>query len=52
MVHNFQVPKVSLIQGKPGTGGQLTTIQSANTKTIPQGATIVKLLSANPGAGV
>ncbi|XP_069694515.1 host cell factor-like isoform X2 [Periplaneta americana] len=45
------VPKVSLIQGKPGPGGQLTTIQSANTKTIPQGATIVKLLSANPGAG-
>lgn len=47
----FQVPKVSLIQGKAGTG-QLTTIQGANTKTIPQGATIVKLLSANPGAGV
>ncbi|KDR18129.1 Host cell factor, partial [Zootermopsis nevadensis] len=43
------VPKVSLIQGKAGTG-QLTTIQGANTKTIPQGATIVKLLSANPGA--
>ncbi|XP_054279419.1 host cell factor 1-like [Macrosteles quadrilineatus] len=37
------VPKVSLIQGKPGT-----TI-SAGGKGIPQGATIVKLVSAQGG---
>nr|CAD7570915.1 unnamed protein product [Timema californicum] len=43
------MPKMSLIAGKPGTPGQLTTIQGTPTKTIPQGATIVKLL--NTGAG-
>ncbi|XP_063235836.1 host cell factor 1 [Bacillus rossius redtenbacheri] len=44
------VPKVSLIQGKPGVAaGQVTNIQGTTTKTIPPGATIVKLL--NPGAG-
>lgn len=40
------MPKVSLIQGKSGTN------TSSNVKTgIPQGATIVKLVSAsaNPG---
>jgi len=46
------VPKVSLIQGKPGTGSQLTTLQSAVTKAIPQGATFMKLLSAAPGTGM
>jgi hypothetical protein len=39
------MPKVSLIQGKPGT-----TVTS-NPKGIPQGATIVKLVSANPNQG-
>ncbi|XP_074000111.1 host cell factor isoform X3 [Rhodnius prolixus] len=40
-----QMPKVSLIQSKPGT----TT--SPVTKGIPQGATIVKLVSANANQG-
>lgn len=39
------MPKVSLIQSKPGT----TT--SPVTKGIPQGATIVKLVSANANQG-
>ncbi|XP_071439380.1 host cell factor 1-like isoform X2 [Hetaerina americana] len=50
------VPKVSLIQGKPGlamgTAQQVATLQGQQGKTIPQGATIVKLVSANPTAGV
>lgn len=41
----FQVPKVSLIQGKPGT-----TVSTAG-KGIPQGATIVKLVSAQGAQG-
>ncbi|KAG8236481.1 hypothetical protein J437_LFUL016629 [Ladona fulva] len=49
------VPKVSLIQGKPGlamsTAQQVATLQGQQGKTIPQGATIVKLVSANPTAG-
>uniref|UniRef100_A0A023F048 Putative host cell transcription factor hcfc1 n=1 Tax=Triatoma infestans TaxID=30076 RepID=A0A023F048_TRIIF len=40
-----QMPKVSLIQSKPGT----TTTPA--TKGIPQGATIVKLVSANTSQG-
>lgn len=40
-----QVPKVSLIQGKSGT-----SISTA-TKAIPQGATIVKLVSAQGAQG-
>uniref|UniRef100_T1IJM2 Fibronectin type-III domain-containing protein n=1 Tax=Strigamia maritima TaxID=126957 RepID=T1IJM2_STRMM len=49
------VPKVSLIQGKGGAG-QLTTmqaqqIQNLQGKTIPQGATIVKLVTTQTGSG-
>lgn len=41
-----KVPQVSLIQSKPGT-----TIQGTNTKTIPQGARIVKLLNTSSAGG-
>ncbi|KAJ4440981.1 hypothetical protein ANN_10830 [Periplaneta americana] len=46
-----QVPKVSgdLIQRKSEPGSQLTAIQSANTKPLPKGVKIFKVLSVNPG---
>ncbi|KAF4523888.1 hypothetical protein B566_EDAN010206, partial [Ephemera danica] len=43
------IPKMSLIQSKAG-GQQITTLQGQTTRTIPQGATIVKLVSAG-GSG-
>lgn len=44
---------MSLIQGKAGIGGQqVTTLQGQSTKSIPQGATIVKLVSANAAGGM
>lgn len=39
------MPKGSMMQSKPGT-----ILQTANAKNIPQGATIVKLLSTSPGS--
>ncbi|XP_069697003.1 host cell factor 1-like isoform X2 [Periplaneta americana] len=48
-----RVPKVSgdLIQRKSEPGSQLTAIQSANTKPLPKGVKIFKVLSVNPGTG-
>lgn len=42
---------MSLIQNKSGTGQQMTTVSSPQGKGLPQGATIVKLMSANSGVG-
>jgi sugar lactone lactonase YvrE len=42
---------MSLIQNKSGTGQQVTTVSSPQGKGLPQGATIVKLMSANSGVG-
>lgn len=43
---------MSLIQSKSGTGQQVTTVSSPQGKVLPQGATIVKLMSANSASGL